>query len=194
MAILTETISFIGRHILGLALAAIIIHLTRNYFTPGASSVPGPFLAKLTNLWRFIDVAQGRPDITQNALHEKHGDYVRLGPNVVSVRNPDVLKTIYGINKGYVKTDFYKVQQQMAKGRATPTLFSTVDEDFHAAIKRPVSSVYSMSTLTEFEPFVDSTIRTLFGRLDEFVDGGKVCDIAAWLQFCEYSLNMPGLD
>lgn len=41
-----------------------------------------------------------------------------------------------------------------------------------------------MSTLTEFEPFVDSTIRALFVRLDEFVAGRRVCDIAVWMQYC----------
>lgn len=42
-----------------------------------------------------------------------------------------------------------------------------------------------MSALTEFEPFVDTTIRTFFSRLDEFVVQKKVCDIALWLQYCE---------
>lgn len=185
MAVLSDTFSFLGQHIVSIALAVVIIHLTCNYFTPGAYLIPGPFLAKLTNLWRFIDVARGRPDVTLYKLHQKHGDYVRLGPNVISVRNTDVLKTIYGINKGYQKTGFYRVQQQLAKGKPTQTLFTTLDEDFHARIKRPVSSVYSMSTLTEFEPFVDNTIRSLFGRFDKFVERGEVCDIATWLQYCE---------
>lgn len=43
-----------------------------------------------------------------------------------------------------------------------------------------------MSTLTEFEPFVDKTISTFFGKLDGFVESGRVCDIAAWLQFCMF--------
>ncbi|RJE19637.1 Cytochrome P450 [Aspergillus sclerotialis] len=190
MAVLSDTISFLGQHIVSIALAAIVIHLIRNYFTPGVYSIPGPFVAKLSNIWRFIDVAKGRPDVTLYKLHQKHGDYVRLGPNVVSVRNTDVLKTIYGINKGYQKTSFYRVQQQLAKGKPTPTLFTTLDEDFHAAIKRPVSSAYSMSTLTEFEPFVDSTIRSLFARFDEFVERGEVCDIATWLQY--YAFDVIG--
>lgn len=46
-----------------------------------------------------------------------------------------------------------------------------------------------MSTLTEFEPFVDKTIHTLFGKLDEFVAEVKVCDIATWLQYCKYSIS-----
>jgi hypothetical protein len=88
-----------------------------------------------------------------------------------------------------VKTNFYRVQQQLAKGRPTPTLFTTTDEDFHAAIKRPISSAYSMSTLTEFEPFVDKTIHTLFEKLDGFVGESKICDIAAWLQYCKHRIR-----
>lgn len=72
----------------------------------------------------------------------------------------------------------------MAKGRPTPTLFTTTDEDHHARIKRPISAAYSMSTLTEFEPFVDKTINTMFSRLDDFVEQGRACDIATWLQYC----------
>ncbi|GES61892.1 cytochrome P450 [Aspergillus terreus] len=190
MAVLSSIFGFVSQHLLALTVVSIVCYLTRNYLTPGVSSVPGPFLAKLFNLWRFVDVARGRPEITQYKLHQKYGDYVRLGPNVVSVRNPDIVKTIYGINKGYRKTDFYRVQQQLAKGKPTPTLFTTLDEDFHAAIKRPVSSAYSMSTLTEFEPFVDSTIRSLFVKLDEFVASRKVCDIAIWLQY--YAFDVIG--
>ncbi|KGO65675.1 Cytochrome P450 [Penicillium italicum] len=183
MAIISEALISVWSHLPAILVILTFFHFTRNYLKPGVASIPGPLLAKITNLWRFIDVANGRAEVTLYNLHQKHGDYVRLGPNVVSVRNLDALKTIYGINKGYQK-------QQLAKGRPTPTLFSTIDENFHAAIKRPVSSAYSMSTLTEFEPFVDKTIETLFGRLDEFVAGAKVCDIAAWLQY--YAFDVIG--
>lgn len=103
MAVLSSIFAFFGQHLLALTIVGVLCHVTRNYLTPGASSVPGPFLAKLSNLWRFVDVARGRPDVTLYNLHRRYGDYVRIGPNVVSVRNPEVVKTIYGINKGYRK-------------------------------------------------------------------------------------------
>ncbi|KAJ5506124.1 Cytochrome P450 [Penicillium expansum] len=190
MAVISEALISAWSHLPAILVTLALFHFTRNYLKPGVASIPGPLLAKITNLWRFIDVANGHAEVTLYNLHQKHGDYVRIGPNVVSVRNLDALKTIYGINKGYQKTNFYCVQQQLAKGRPTPTLFTTTDENFHAAIKRPVSSAYSMSTLTEFEPFVDKTIHTLFGKLDEFVAEAKVCDIAAWLQY--YAFDVIG--
>ncbi|KAJ5174626.1 Cytochrome P450 [Penicillium canariense] len=191
MGIISDSIYFLGQNVGTIILLVTVLHFTHNYLTPGACSIPGPFCAKLTNLWRFIDVANGHAEATLYKLHQKYGDYVRLGPKVVSVRDLDALKMIYGINKGYQKTNFYHVQQQLAKGKPTPTLFTTTDEDFHAAIKRPISAAYSMSTLTEFEPFVDDTIYTFFQKLDEFIAGNKVCDIALWLQY--YAFDVIGV-
>lgn len=82
---------------------SILYVLLRTLLKPGVRAIPGPWLAKVSNIWRFHDVAKGRPDITLYKLHQKHGDYVRLGPTAISVKNIEVLKTIYGINAGYEK-------------------------------------------------------------------------------------------
>ncbi|UPL00177.1 hypothetical protein LCI18_011111 [Fusarium solani-melongenae] len=190
MAIITEITALIREHLPIIATVLVLLHLTRNYFTRGVSEVPGPFLARFSNLWRFIDVARGKAEETHLKLHQKYGQYVRLGPNLVSVQNLDALKVIYGVNKGYTKTKFYEPQQQLFNGNPTQTLFTTLDEDFHAKIKRPISSAYSMSTLTEFEVFVDKTIHTMIGRLDEFARDGRVCDMAIWLQY--YAFDVIG--
>lgn len=45
-----------------------------------------------------------------------------------------------------------------------------------------------MTTLTEFEPFVDRTIQALVSQLDErFAKPGLACNIATWLQYCKFS-------
>lgn len=103
MAIISNSIAFLAQHTVPVVLLLLAIHFTRNYLTPGACAVPGPFLAKISNIWRFFDVANGSAEATQYKLHQRHGDYVRLGPNVVSVWNLNALKIIYGINKGYQK-------------------------------------------------------------------------------------------
>jgi hypothetical protein len=103
MAIIADALISIWSGLPAILVTLTLFHFTRNYFKPGVASVPGPLLAKITNLWRFIDVAHGRAEVKLYNLHQKYGDYVRLGPNVVSVQNLDALKTIYGINKGYQK-------------------------------------------------------------------------------------------
>lgn len=103
MAIISDLMAFSAQHIFIVVLPIIIYYFTRNYLTPGVCAVPGPFLAKISNIWRFFDVANGSAEVTLYKLHRRHRDYVRLGPNVVSVWNLDALKIIYGINRGYKK-------------------------------------------------------------------------------------------
>ncbi|OTA63622.1 cytochrome P450 [Hypoxylon sp. EC38] len=190
MSVVSEVASFLCRHIASILTILFLSHYVRNYFARGVSSIPGPFWAKFTNLWRYLDVARGHAENTHIDLHRRYGQYVRIGPNVVSVCNIDALKNIYGINKGYQKTGFYEVQQQLVSGRPTPTLFTSRDENFHSAIKRPISSAYSMTTLSEFEVFVDKTIRTMIDKLSEYAADGRVCDMAAWLQY--YAFDVIG--
>jgi hypothetical protein len=81
----------------------LVVYLADNYFHHRLNKYPGPFLAALTDWWRFVDVCRRSPHITHIALHRKHGDIVRLGPNYVSFADPMAIKQIYGLNKGFVK-------------------------------------------------------------------------------------------
>lgn len=80
---------------------------TNNYFNNGLNKYPGPLAAGFTDWWRFIDVYGRRHQHTQIALHKKHGDIVRLGPNVLAFADPKAIKEIYGLNKGYVKVGLF---------------------------------------------------------------------------------------
>jgi hypothetical protein len=86
---------------------ALVSYLLKNRFNRGLNKYPGPFLASLTDWWRFWDVYKRRPEVTHIRLHAKHGDVVRLGPNTLSLADPKALKTIYGLNKGFTKVTTY---------------------------------------------------------------------------------------
>lgn len=80
-----------------------VAYMARNRYQKGLSKYPGPFLASITDWWRFYDVYKRRPERTHRRLHEKHGAVVRLGPNALSFSDPKALRTIYGLNKGFIK-------------------------------------------------------------------------------------------
>jgi hypothetical protein len=101
---ITDSIlQFLGRHWLSLGVSLLLAWLVRSRYHNGLNKYPGPFLASLTDWWRFVDVYGQRPEITHLALHKKYGDVVRLGPNSLSFADPKALKTIYGLNKGFYK-------------------------------------------------------------------------------------------
>lgn len=169
----------------------LVAYLLKNYFHNGLHKYPGPFLASITDWWRFYDVYKRRPELTHIRLHKKHGDVVRLGPNVLSFADPKALKTIYGLNKGFTKSEFYPVQQSVANGHRLPSLFSTTSEPFHAQLRRSVNSAFSMSTLLQYEPFVDNSTLLFLSQTEKlYARPNKVCDFSRWLQF--YAFDVIG--
>ncbi|KAK3673769.1 hypothetical protein LTR78_006322 [Recurvomyces mirabilis] len=151
--------------------------------------VPGPILAKFTDLWRLLVVWRRDSHDTYLKLHKKHGDLLRIGPNCISICKPDMIPIIYGIQKGYVKSDFYAVWQNMINGKRSPSLVFTTDEQQHAMLRRPVAGAFALSTLVEFEPLIDSTTAVFLTRLDElFAETGKVFDLGTWLQWFAFDV------
>ncbi|KAK1771867.1 cytochrome P450-like protein [Phialemonium atrogriseum] len=178
-------------HWLSVIVTVVVAWLVKNRYHNGLNKYPGPFLASLTDWWRFLDVYGRRPDITHLALHRKLGDVVRLGPNTLSFSDPKALKTIYGLNKGFVKSDFYVVQQSVVKGHSLPSLFSTKDNDFHAQFRRCVNSAFAMSALVQYEPFVDNTTKLFLSQTEKlYVGNPEGCDFTRWLQF--YAFDVIG--
>lgn len=188
---LEAILAVMAQHWFSALVIVAIVHFTRNYFHHGLNQYPGPFLARFTNWWRFWDVYKRRPEVTHIRLHEKHGDVVRLGPNYLSFADPRAVKDIYGLNKGYIKSQFYPVQQSVSAGHRLPSLFSTTDETFHANLRRSVNSAFSMSTLVQYEPLVDSTTALFLSQTDKlYAAPGATCDFARWLQF--YAFDVIG--
>lgn len=65
------------------------------------------------------------------------------------------------------------------------------DEDAHKAAKRPIAHAYAMTSLLDYEPFVDSTSKVLVERLTTlYADTGKLCDFGEWLQW--YAFDVIG--
>ncbi|KAI8232534.1 Cytochrome P450 monooxygenase andK [Colletotrichum sp. SAR 10_86] len=189
---ITETLlETLATHWLSIGASLIVAWLVKNHYNNGLNKYPGPFLASLTDWWRFFDVKGQRPEVTHQKLHEKYGDVVRLGPNTLSFADPAALKTIYGLNKGFVKSDFYIVQQSVVKGHSLQSLFSTTDNNFHSQFRRCVNSAFSMSALVQYEPFVDNTTKLFLSQTERLFAGNpEGCDFTTWLQF--YAFDVIG--
>ena len=108
--------------VLGIAIAA---YLVGNRFHHGLNKYPGPFLASLTDWWRFWVVYKRRPEVEHIRLHKKHGDVVRLGPNNLSFADPKAVKTIYGLNKGFTKVWNTKRNHEMFTSLTNASPIST---------------------------------------------------------------------
>ena len=88
--------------ILGLSALAIARLLFFRY-KKGFSKYNGPFLASFTDLWRVFHTHSNMNKPPMIDLHEKYGDIVRVGPNILSFGNPEAIKDIYGVGKAWNK-------------------------------------------------------------------------------------------
>jgi hypothetical protein len=84
------------------------------------------------------------------------------------------------------------MQQAIAKGVPLQTLFTATDEVLHAKLRRATSNAYAMSSLVQFEPFVNSTIREFVKQLHErYVDdenADRMLDFGEWLQLFAFDV------
>ena len=79
----------------------ILYHILRTYWR--LKNVPGPLLARFTNLPRVSWVMSRRAHDIHMSLHEQYGDYVRFGPNMVSISDPAAIPIVYPMRPGFPK-------------------------------------------------------------------------------------------
>lgn len=96
---------------------ALLVQVVRTRYAAGLRHIPGPFLASVTNLWRLYDVSKAHHQDTLIALHRSHGDLVRVGPNTVSVADPEAVKVIYGLRSGFKKVKCVPPPLALSSGR-----------------------------------------------------------------------------
>lgn len=88
---------------LSLGAIVLLVQWTVAYLKSPLKTIPGPFLAKFSNLWRFFNHYRQTHVETQEKLHKQYGDVVRLGPSTVSIADPALLKAIYSTRGTFLK-------------------------------------------------------------------------------------------
>lgn len=86
----------------GVLIAALLYPLYLIFLHP-LNRYPGPFLAKVTDYWRFQNVLGRRSHLEMVAVHEKYGIVVRTGPNTLSISDPNYIPKIYRPGHGFLK-------------------------------------------------------------------------------------------
>lgn len=81
----------------------IISRFLWNYLRSPLRSFPGPIPTAFTNIWRMQDVYKGRCDITHIELHCKYGPAVRMGPNLLSLSDPNLIGQVYNTKNPWLK-------------------------------------------------------------------------------------------
>ncbi|WPH01320.1 putative cytochrome P450 [Acrodontium crateriforme] len=172
---------------ISLLLACGVIVTIARYLSHPLLRVPGPWLARFTRLWELIQIRQDHFEEVSIALHEKYGPVVRLAPNRYSISTPDAVQQIYGHSGTVFKKDrWYRPFGHPDDDQAD--IFSVINEQRHAANRRKVSSLYSLTSLMGYEENIDDCIQRLVGKLEKFAVDGDIINLPSWLQYFAFDV------
>lgn len=94
----------IGLAVFAVILCTSIAVVLINSSTSTLSHVPGPFLARYTNVWgayTAIQLSKAKSGAAvasfSRDLQRKYGTTVRTGPNTITILDPRAIQPVYGI-------------------------------------------------------------------------------------------------
>ncbi|KAM3418564.1 hypothetical protein BST61_g4541 [Cercospora zeina] len=126
--------------ILALPVLFYLLPYIRNW---SIRDIPGPFLAKFTNLWYMYECRKTRRYLTVFHLHKKLGKFVRVQPDHVSIADPEAIPIVYGHGTGFLKAQYYD------------------------AFRKTVSHTFSAKSVGQFEQYIHHNLDLLAKRWDE---------------------------
>jgi cytochrome P450 len=111
---------------------------------------------------------------------------VQIAPNRYDFNTPEAVKTIYRIGNAFTKSRYYEPF-------GTPdfhNLMNVLDNKDHAALRKQIASLYTMSALLSYEHSVDAQTAILKEKMQNFANRGDVVDLPQFLQF--YAFDVVG--
>lgn len=147
----------------GLAVYCLAVALYRVFLGPLAH-VPGPWYAKVTRHWLTPHVVLMRQARAIDALFERYGPVVCIGPNKVAFLDASANKTVYSAR--FPKDKWYQSLRMNGQDHA----MTTVDPLVHALRRRGFAPHYAPTNLVSFQSDMHDSMVRIIQRLHE--DGG----------------------
>lgn len=146
--------------------------------------VPGPFMCRLTQLWLVKSLVRGKTRFDIQALHDRYGDIVRIGPDEVSIRNADATMQIVG-GKSWQKGPSYD-NTASAPGAHETALIALRDHKDHAVRRRVWDKAFSISSLKEYQ----GPIQTRLNQLRTYIQQreGQTIDLHVTMGYFVYDV------
>jgi cytochrome P450 len=157
------------------------VQVLRNVlFTTIPSSVPGPFIARLTSKWFLMADLAGNKASTVDALHKKYGPVVRVAPNELVFSSVEAIKPIYGTGTTVVKSAAYENFGRLG-------MFQMQDPAMHRERQKRVAHIFAPTYLGEMEPLIQDVVKKLEAAITKRV--GQTVDALHWCRMTALDIS-----
>ncbi|KAF7715240.1 Uncharacterized protein PECH_008736 [Penicillium ucsense] len=173
-------------HLVACVAGVIVIRVLFRKYATAIRDIPGPFWASFSSLWRVYRTCKGHIENDILDLHRRHGFFVRIADNEVSVSHPDAVKQLLHTNlkKGTFYSIFslpdYRYVNQM----------SELDPTRHIHKKRSLAAGFSITNIAKAEPYIDNVLSVLRTRFDELCKSGAPVEFQNWFSY--YAFDVLG--
>jgi averufin monooxygenase len=145
--------------------------IQKAYFTP-LYQIPGPWHVHLTSRPLKWAILTGQRCHYVQALHQKYGPIVRIGPDEVAFADAASTKEIHSTGSRYLKLH--------VDIGPTPNIFSMTDPKQHNTRRRLYAKGLSQASLRQhFEPAVRDKIRLAVSKIKQDARNGTA-DLVKW--------------
>jgi len=158
------------------------IGIYRLYFNP-LRKFPGYTFAALTKWQSYWIARRGGTHFHLHKAHEKFGDYIRVGPNEISVADPEYLPIIHGARSKFPKGPWYFKNLN----KPEPALFSLRDFEEHRKRRRVWDTASGTRALQAYEPRIRACMEGLLRQFD-YATSGQVFDFRKWIELLAFDI------
>ncbi|KAM0277611.1 hypothetical protein ACHAO9_012497 [Fusarium lateritium] len=134
---------------------------------------PGPLLCRISwHYQMYFEAIRGGMMLERlPGLHEKYGPIVRINPNEVHIKDPQVFHEIYGQKTKFTKDPF-------AYSFGVPTAINVLlDPIVHRQRREMLNPSFSKRRINMLEDLMYEELDRVFEKITEFVNQGRVIPI-----------------
>ncbi|KAJ5263364.1 cytochrome P450 [Penicillium angulare] len=144
---------------------------------------PGPIFARLSNFYvTFLSAKNFRLYEETEKLHQKYGDYVRIGPTELSIADPAAVAFIYSSKANVSKGPWYNCLEPRF------SLQTDRDKASHAKRRKVWDQGFSTNALRDYEPRVVHYASQLIQKIQKHLN--KPMDMTRWFNY--YAIDVMG--
>ncbi|OAL50229.1 cytochrome P450 67 [Pyrenochaeta sp. DS3sAY3a] len=155
-------------------------------FLHRCKAYPGPLAAKISRLYAtYLTAGDTQFYQVLGRLHEKHGDYVRVGPREISILDPAAIPLIYGPNTKCTRSTWYIVAGQDSD---KVSLTNMRDGAKVRLRKRAWDRGLSFKALNTYQARVKAQTDELLNQLR--IHAGQPMNVSKWSMF--YTFDVMG--
>jgi hypothetical protein len=177
-----STFAIVGCVLAGLYTSLAIFRL----FLNPLNSFPGPYWVRLGNAAWSSQLTNSDAYYKLKALHDKHGDFVRIGSHDLSIVDPEGMEVSYGLRAKAIKSPWYEGDYPLS------SMHTTRSKPLHDKRRRVWAPAFSDKALREYETQLDHFNEKVLTRFREF-SGGPV-DVTKWFNLYSDGMAPMGLN